>query len=142
MKIYGGCLLMALGVACGEGEGADTAASTSQRISADVSDAAILAPAGNDIIRVQSSPRVAGAIDSLRWGGHEFINSSDHGRQLQVAYVLDNKSECYNPTEAGSWNDGSGARSSSVLLRYQAAGNLITSQTNPAFWLAPGTVLT
>lgn len=139
MTVFRWFPLLMIAVGCQAADGADLSDSTSSGISVVVPDAAVLTPAGNEIIRIQSHPRVAGAIDSLQWGGQEFINSTDHGRQLQVAYVLDNRSECYNPTEAGSYHDDTGASSSSVLRRYEAKGNVITSEANPAFWLAPGT---
>ncbi len=33
---------------------------------------------------ISTSNRTAGAVDSLVWNNKEFINSHDHGRQLQV----------------------------------------------------------
>jgi hypothetical protein len=101
--------------------------------------AATSGAASNDIIRIHSSDRMAGAIDSLTFGGTEFINAFDHGRELQTAYTLDNAGECYNPTEAGSEPDGTGPASSSRLLTYAAAGSLLTSSVHPAFWMRPGT---
>ena len=47
--------------------------------------AVIRAPAGPSDIVIRTTDRLAGAIDSLTWNGQEFINSSDHGRQLQSA---------------------------------------------------------
>ncbi len=56
-------------------------------------------------IVMTTTSRLAGAIHSLRWRGHEFIDSADHGRQLQTATNLDcctaMTAETYNPTEAG-----------------------------------------
>ena len=48
-------------------------------------DAVIRAPAGNSEIVITTTSRLAGAIHSLRWNGKEFIDSFDHGRQLQSA---------------------------------------------------------
>ena len=46
----------------------------------------------------------------MTWGGKEFIDSTDHGRQLQCAAAFDwdrgFNAESYNPTEAGSRDDG------------------------------------
>ena len=108
-------------------------------------------PSGNAVIRGAASPseivitttsRVAGAIHSLTWNGKEFIDSFDHGRQMQSAVNLDcGKAfvpEVFNPTEAGSNADGKGEQSSSRLLRFQAAGSELQSTTQMAFWLAPG----
>lgn len=99
---------------------------------------------GPSEIVIRTTQRLAGAIDSLTWNGREFIDSTDHGRQLQSACSFDcagqNKfvAERYNPTEAGSRRDGAGPTSSSRLLRLKAAGNTLTTTTQMAFWLAPG----
>src|SRR3954451_13237272 len=94
-------------------------------------------PSGNAVIRGQAgsaeivittTDRLAGAIHSLRWNGKEFIDSHDHGRQLQSAASFDCGqagefwAERFNPTEAGSRADGAGDRSSSKLLQMRAAG--------------------
>lgn len=95
-------------------------------------------------IVITVTERLAGAIDSLRWNGKEFIDSFDHGRQLQSAASFDAGApgpfwaERYNPTEAGSRRDGIGPKSSSRLLSVRAAGAEISTVTQPAFWLAPG----
>lgn len=110
-------------------------------------------PTGNASIRgrfgpsdivISTTDRLAGAIDSLTWNGMEFIDSADHGRQLQSASSFDAGAggefwaECFNPTEAGSRADGAGPRSSSRLLRLQADGRELRATTRMAFWLAPG----
>ena len=108
-------------------------------------------PAGNATIRGKAGPsdititttaRLAGAIHSLTWNGKEFIDSYDHGRQLQSAANFDAgrpfHPETFNPTEAGARADGTGDRSSSKLLRFRAAGAELESITQMAFWLAPG----
>lgn len=95
--------------------------------------------ARNDIISVTTSRRVAGAIDSLFWNGKEFINSYDHGRQLQPALSKNGFGECYNPTLAGSAPDGISAGTSSLLESASASHGLLSTQTLPAFWLAPFT---
>jgi hypothetical protein len=105
-------------------------------------DAVIRAPLGDSEIVVTTTSRLAGAIHSLTWNGQEFIDSADHGRQLQSASNLDFGSsisgETYNPTEAGSRNDGAGPRSSSRLLHLVARDNLLQTTSQMAFWLAPG----
>ena len=72
----------------------------------------------------------------------EYIDSTDHGRQLQSAAGFDvdkdHGPETFNPTEAGSRDDGAGAKSSSKLLRLRADGPLLETTTQMAFWLAPG----
>ena len=104
--------------------------------------ATIRAPAGESAIVIKTTARTAGAIDSLTWNGQEFLNSSDHGRQLQSALNLDGGSlitpETYNPTEAGSLRDGQGTNTSSRLLSLRAGSNELQTVTQMAFWLAPG----
>jgi hypothetical protein len=108
-------------------------------------------PSGNAVIRGQAGPseivmtttaRVAGAIHSLTWNGKEFLDSYDHGRQMQSALNLDCGQdfipEVFNPTEAGSSSDGKGDHSSSKLLRSWVAGSELQTTTQMAFWLAPG----
>ena len=93
-------------------------------------------------ITIRTTSRLAGAIDSLRWNGKEFIDSHDHGRQLQSASNLDAGSpiadETYNPTEAGSRDDGTGPTSTSRLLSLRLRGNTLETRTRMAFWLPPG----
>ena len=105
-------------------------------------DAVIRAAAGKSEIVITTTSRCAGAIHSLTWGGREFIDSHDHGRQLQSAANFDFGTpvlnETFNPTEAGSARDGTGARSSSRLLSLKAEGGALETLTRMAFWLAPG----
>jgi hypothetical protein len=105
-------------------------------------DSQIRARAGKSEIVITTTTRLAGAIHSLTWDGVEFINSTDHGRQLQSACSFDNSptanAETFNPTEAGSRNDGAGPVSTSRLLEIVAAGNHLRTRTQMAFWLAPG----
>ena len=104
----------------------------------------IRGPAGASEIVISTTNRLAGAIHSLTWNGREFIDSHDHGRQLQSAASFDCAAsdefwaERYNPTEAGSRRDGVGATSSSRLLSSTAAGPELRTTTQLAFWLAPG----
>lgn len=91
-----------------------------------------------------TTERLAGAFHSVTWDGQEFIDSHDHGRQLQSACSFDRAvrqpfwAECFNPTEAGSRKDAAGPRSSSRLLELRAAGRELWTTTQMAFWLAPG----
>lgn len=105
-------------------------------------DAQIRAPAGRPEAVISTTSRLAGAIDSFKWDGREFINSTDHGRQLQSACSFDNtpaaQAETFNPTEAGSRRDHIGPRSTSRLLELAASGNRLRTRTQMAFWLAPG----
>lgn len=106
--------------------------------------ASIRAKAGTSELVISTTSRLAGAIDSLKWNGQEFINSTDHGRQLQSASSFDGATgkefwaECFNPTEAGSRADGAGPKSSSRLLCLSAEGAELRTTVQMAFWLAPG----
>jgi len=100
--------------------------------------------AGSSEIVIATTDRLAGAIHSLKWDDKEFIDSHDHGRQLQSAASFDCASgkefwaECYNPTEAGSRADGTGDKSSSKLLQLSVEGGELRATNQMAFWLAPG----
>ena len=105
-------------------------------------DAEIRAPYGDSEIVIKTTTRLAGAIHSLTWKNKEFINSTDHGRQLQSASNLDLNTrfsgESFNPTEAGSRADGAGPTSTSQLLHLIAEGNTLQTTSQMAFWLRPG----
>lgn len=105
-------------------------------------DATIGAKAGSAQMIITTTSRVAGAIHSLTWGGKEFVDSTDHGRQIQSASNFDcGKSfipEVFNPTEAGSLSDGAGKVSTSQLLELTAKDNRLFTHSRMAFWLKPG----
>jgi hypothetical protein len=105
-------------------------------------DAVIRAPAGGSEIVITTTSRLAGAIHSLTWNGREFIDSHDHGRQLQSASNLDVDgtifNETFNPTEAGCERDMAGPTSTSRLLYLSARGRELVTITQMAFWLRPG----
>jgi hypothetical protein len=107
-------------------------------------DSIIRGKAGSSEIVITTTTRLAGAIHSLKWNGREFIDSFDHGRQLQSAAGFDCAApgefwaECFNPTEAGSRADGAGDKSSSRLLSLRVEGEQLWTSTQMAFWLAPG----
>jgi hypothetical protein len=93
-------------------------------------------------IVITTTPRLAGAIHSLTWNGREFIDSADHGRQLQSASAFDNgtpwsNSEEYNPTEAGSVRDGAGPTSTSRLLHKVVGSDYLQTTIQMAYWLPP-----
>ena len=104
-------------------------------------DSVIRSKAGDSEIVVTTTARLAGAIHSLTWNGREFIDSADHGRQIQSASNFDAGSpftpETFNPTEAGSVLDGAGPKSSSRLLHLIAKGQELQTTNQMAFWLAP-----
>lgn len=105
-------------------------------------DAMVRAPAGDSEIVIRTTSRLAGAIDSLTWRGREFIDSHDHGRQLQSASNWDVggdlHAETFNPTEAGCERDGVGPVSTSRLLWLLADGRDLQTVSQMAFWLRPG----
>ncbi|NCX97204.1 MAG: hypothetical protein EBX35_01045 [Planctomycetia bacterium] len=105
-------------------------------------DAVIRGAAGGSEIVITTTSRLAGAIHSLTWRGREFIDSLDHGRQLQSASNLDVDgkllNECFNPTEAGCERDMAGPTSSSRLLYLSARDRELVTVTQMAFWLRPG----
>jgi hypothetical protein len=102
----------------------------------------IRGPASGSEIVITTTERLAGAIHSLVWNGKEFIDSTDHGRQLQSAANFDAglpiSAETFNPTEAGSRRDGAGPTSTSRLLHQVVSSNALQTTTQMAFWLAPG----
>lgn len=107
-------------------------------------DAVIRGKAGASEMVITTTRRLAGAIHSLTWAGREFIDSPDHGRQLQSAASFDRGvpgdfwAERFNPTEAGSRADGAGETSTSRLLKLRAGAAALDTTTRMAFWLAPG----
>lgn len=105
-------------------------------------DATISRKAGPSEIRITTTSRIAGAIHSLTWNGKEFVDSTDHGRQIQSAsnFDVDGKfiPEVFNPTEAGSLADGAGPKSTSQLLELSTRDHQLHSRSRMAFWLKPG----
>lgn len=106
-------------------------------------DAVIRAAVGKSEIVITTTARLAGAVHSLTWDGVEFIDSADHGRQLQSAAAFDCgkpgfHAECFNPTEAGARADGAGDKSTSRLLALRAEKGVLDTTTRMAFWLSPG----
>lgn len=79
----------------------------------------------------------AGAIDSIKFRGVEYVDNHDHGRQIQSAIQVDNLGECFNPNEAGSRADAAARKTSSAVRSLSSAGNVLRSETRPAFWLSP-----
>jgi len=115
-------------------DGGEAAVSGEATISIDAS--------GSPIV-LKTTDRLAGAIDSLTWNGKEFVDSFDHGRQIQSAATFDAAlpgefwPERFNPTEAGSRRDGVGPTSTSRLLEFTADARTLSSKSQMAFWLAP-----
>lgn len=100
--------------------------------------ATISRPFNGSPLTVGVLSRTAGAIDSLTWGGTQFINARDHGRELQSAAAFDGYGECLNPTEAGSDSDGTGPRSTSLLTALQVGADTLQTRSRMAYWVGPG----
>lgn len=83
---------------------------------------------------VGASARFGAAIYSIKVNGVEFLDSTDHGRELQSAWQYNNTGETQNPTEAGSLADGAGSLSTSRILFANVSGNVLTTRTQPAYW--------
>lgn len=92
----------------------------------------------NGVVSVAACKHDAGAVCSIVYGGHEFVNDFDHGRQLQVAWSYNDAGEGYNPTEAGSGDDFTKPSSTSELLSLRVRGNEIRTESHPAYWRRPG----
>ena len=105
-------------------------------------DAELAGHIGGKPLVIRTTSRLAGAIDSVKWDGVEFIDSHDHGRQLQSAINADVDGvfhvECYNPTEAGSVADALGPKSTSRLEALSVKDGVLTTRTRMAYWLPPG----
>ena len=105
-------------------------------------DAELAGTIGGKSLVIRTTARLAGAIDSVKWDGVEFIDSHDHGRQLQSAVNADVDGvfhvECYNPTEAGSVVDALGPKSTSRLEFLSVQDGVLSTRTRMASWLAPG----
>jgi alpha-tubulin suppressor-like RCC1 family protein len=85
-------------------------------------------------ISVSTSSQFGGAVSSIKWGGKEFINNWDHGRQLQVNSQFFNRFICYNPYEAGSFDDGKSPTSTSRVLSLTPSGNRLEATTQMAWY--------
>ena len=105
-------------------------------------DAVLKKQIGKDEAIITTTSRLAGAIHSFKFRDKEYINSFDHGRQLQSAsnFNMGKKfiPEVFNPTEAGSEFDSQGPKSSSKLLFLKADNEELATKNKMAFWIRPG----
>lgn len=92
------------------------------------------APVFGQPLTVSTSSQFAGAVSSIKWGGKEYINNWDHGRQLQLNSQFFNRYICYNPYEAGGFDDASLPTSTSRLLSMTASGNRLEATTQMAWY--------
>jgi hypothetical protein len=95
-------------------------------------------PALGSTIQLETSARFAGAVSSLTFRGKQFVDTRDHGRELQSASSFDDFGECFNPTEAGSVADRDKPTTTSKLLAAKVGPNWVATHTDMAFWLPPG----
>src|SRR2546421_3331437 len=86
-------------------------------------------PVFGQSLTVSTSSQFAGAVSSIKWGSKEYINNWDHGRQLQLNSQFFNRFICYNPYEAGGFNDGRLSTTISRLLSLNASGNRLEATT-------------
>jgi hypothetical protein len=91
-------------------------------------------------LTMRADPWFAGAINSIRYRGIEYLDSADHGRLLSAAVTFDGYGECLNPTLGGSVADGRLHRTSSKLLSISATADAYSSSTRMAYWMPPGAV--
>jgi len=110
---------------------------------ADISgDAVFKKQINKDEASITTTSRLAGAIHSFKFRGKEYIDSFDHGRQLQSAsnFNMGKKfiPEVFNPTEAGSEFDAKGPKSSSKLLFLEVNNEEMVTRNQMAFWIRPG----
>lgn len=99
-------------------------------------DATISAPVLGSTLTIKTSSQFGGAISSLKWGGKEFVNDWDHGRQFSTNASFFNRYECYNAYETGSKDDGQKPTSSAKVLSLTASGNTLTSTTQMCWYLS------
>lgn len=101
---------------------------------------------GNEQMTIHASARFGFAIDSIVFRGKEFIDSWDHGRELQWAWNNFGMGECNNPTEAGSQDDFQKPTSTTNVISMGvgpldgtiASTNGLSTTVFPAYWLHPG----
>lgn len=83
------------------------------------------------------SDQYAGSINSVNLDGFEFVNNSDHGRQISSAISFNGEGECYNPTEGGSLRDDYWSASELLGLSIPS-GNRVMTTTDMAYWMVTG----
>jgi hypothetical protein len=95
------------------------------------------ATVGNQAITVRTSSHYAGAVTEIWFRGRQIVDSHDTGRLVQTALSFDGQGECFNPTEGGSAENGSG-QSSSVLRSIVVEPGAVATATQAAYWHAAG----
>ena len=93
----------------------------------------------NGQLTLKTCAHDAGAVCSVKLRGVEYIDDYDHGRQLQSASSFAGYGEAYNPTEAGSEQDGvNPSPSTSKLIASWQTSNTLATYTQMAFWKPVG----
>lgn len=93
----------------------------------------------NGQLVVKTCTHDAGAVCSVQLRGVEYIDDHDHGRQMQSASSFDGLGEAFNPTEAGSEQDGvNPSASTSKLIASWQTSNTLATFTQMAFWRPVG----
>lgn len=96
-------------------------------------------------ISIHFAKRLAGAVWTMRWRGHDFVGVTEgNGGSQQSALGYDlppNESpEVENPTEAGSVNDNAGATTSQWTEAARSGTEMFT-RTRMAYFIPPGAVV-
>jgi alpha-tubulin suppressor-like RCC1 family protein len=99
-------------------------------------DSTITAPVLGLPLTIKTSSQFGAGISSITWGGKEFVNNFDHGRQISTNASFFNRNECYNPYETGTKEDGQKPTSSSKVLSLTASGSTLDSTTQMAWYLS------
>jgi len=87
---------------------------------------------GANQIKITASSRYGGAVFSLTYAGVQFLDATDHGREMQTAVQWDGLGEAENPTQAGSAADA--GLSSSVVKSAHTAPGAYSVETQMAYW--------
>lgn len=90
---------------------------------------------GGQTLTISTLGTLAESIYSLNWGATEFVNYSDHGREIQSSVSILPCGEAFNPTEAGSdangsWQNGSSSQNTGIA----AANGQLQTSTGMAYW--------
>lgn len=101
---------------------------------------------GNEQITFRTSALYSGTVTEIWFRGKQYVNNHDTGRLFQTAFTFDKFGECFNPTEGGNnsdvvllANDIYKGKSQTILNSLNVSNGSITTNSNPAYWYAPGT---
>lgn len=102
-------------------------------ISSAVAIAQVYSGLGRGIV---GTAQYAYSTSTLIANGISYIDTYDHGREMQTAYQINGQGEGYNPTEAGSAADGTGPTSTTQVINVTESvpNNYWVKTVHPAFW--------